>query len=311
MPANTQYIWSDSEGTGRNRYVLFRRAMAPRARRLLDGLRTLANPATGLVDWHGSYIDICAMERSGENCAVNCFVQRAFAEGASLLAALGDPDAAGYAIRAGELATIIRREFWDAERNVFTDRRVVDNPETTPSVPANTLPLLFDITDAAQAPRALAWICDAIQHNQLEKGFRVNTSFAFHVLSVLYKNGCVEEAESFMRMGWGQILDGGATTWWEYFDDHASSCHAWSGGPTYHLSAAVLGVTFPEPGNSDMVRIAPHPGTLTWAEGDYPHPRGVIHVAWEVADGQLNLRYTAPDDVIVREGGLRKRCSGL
>ncbi len=278
----------------------FARTLAPRVRRLLDALQTMANPATNLVDWRSSYIDICVMDRSGENCALNCFVQRAFAEGARLLATLGDASAAQYAARAAQLAVIIRRDFWDVQQGVFTDRRAVDKPETTPSVPANTLPILFGIAGATQTPRALAWLCEAITHNtQADNRFLVNTSFAFHVFAALYQQGRTTEAETFMRKEWGMMLKSGAVTWWEYFADCASRCHAWSGSPTYFLSSAVLGVTFPEPGNTNRVRIAPHPGTLSWAKGIYPHPRGNIDVDWRIENGKLNLTYHAPAGVTV------------
>jgi hypothetical protein len=61
----------------------------------------------------------------------------------------------------------------------------------------------------------------------------------------------------------------------------------------------VLGVTFPEAGNPNRVRVEPHPGTLSWAEGVYPHPAGPIHVRWEVKGENLMLECDAPEGVEV------------
>lgn len=55
--------------------------------------------------------------------------------------------------------------------------------------------------------------------------------------------------------------------------------HAWSGGPTYALSAYVLGVRPLTPGYQTWI-IEPQLGDLSWARGDVPTPRGPIHVGW-------------------------------
>jgi len=282
------------------------REMAPALEKLLNGLHALGDTQTGLVDWLGSYIDICAMDRSGVNCAVNCFVQRAFAIGAQVLTVLGDaPAAAHRQEQADRLAAVIRRDFWDTERKVFTDRRRIDCEKTEPSVPANTLPLYFGFATEEQTAGALEYLLGVLQHNELvahpERGdqLNVNASFVFFPLHLLFEHGYAREAEAFIRTSWGRMLDNGATTCWEYFTDNASRCHAWSSAPTYFLHAYVLGITFPDTGNPDRVSLAPHLGTLSWAEGVYPHPRGPIHIAWQLHGDHLQLSYDVPDGVEV------------
>ena len=61
----------------------------------------------------------------------------------------------------------------------------------------------------------------------------------------------------------------------------------------------MLGVTFPEVANLNVVRIAPQPGSLSWAAGAYPHPAGLIQVQWQIKDGKLLLEYDAPEGVAV------------
>jgi hypothetical protein len=192
---------------------------------------------------------------------------------------------------------------------VFLDRRRADKPDTTPSVQSNTLPLLLDIATHAQAERALPWILAAMADNRQidaqglgERGdMNVQAYFSYYALAVLYKYGKVIEAEQFMRTNWSYMLDGGAWTCWEFFNSGAAAsvCHAWSSSPTHYLSTAVLGITFPEPGNPNRVIIDPHPGTLTWARGVYPHPAGTIEVSWKQTPRGMEVHWNAPDGVVV------------
>ncbi|MGD2175551.1 MAG: family 78 glycoside hydrolase catalytic domain, partial [Candidatus Brocadiaceae bacterium] len=146
----------------------FLREMGPRLRRLLAGLADLRAEGTDLLD--GSdlrpYLDRQRMDRGGINCALNCFYQRAFADGARIAQVLGNEDAASrYRARAESLASAIRREFWDPDGEVFVDRRREDAPETGPSVAANSLPLLYDIAGEGQVAGALDYLTEALLDN--------------------------------------------------------------------------------------------------------------------------------------------------
>ena len=277
-------------------------------KKLLEALHAAGRTEDGLHDASvtGGYIDLCHMDKTGVNCALNCFSQRAFECGARLFEALGDEAASErYADEAEHLAAGIREAFWDEERGVFTDRRPADAPQTAPSVPANALPLMFGIASDEQASRAVEWLAEAMANNfrvpepAENEDCNVTSYFSFYALGALYSGEADVEAEAFMRTYWGRMLDAGAWTCWEYFVDNASRCHAWSSAPTHYLSSHVLGVTFPEPGNPNVVSIWPYPGTLQWAEGIYPHPAGPIHVSWHVEAGQVMLEYFAPDGVEV------------
>ena len=148
------------------------------------------------------------------------------------------------------------------------------------------------------------------------------------------KAGETDAALDFVRQYWGGMLDVGATTFWEDFDldwmkgagridelvpagkkdihgDYGaycyvgfrhSLCHGWASGPTAWLSQTVLGVTPLEPGCA-KVRIVPQLGSLEWAEGTYPTPRGPIKVRHErKADGTISSKIEAPEGVtVVRE----------
>lgn len=282
--------------------------LMPRIKRLATGLAGLKSSDPILLDGSDQlpYIDNCHMDKGGINCALNCFYQRSFHCAAKLFELAGDqPLSAEYSNRASQLAAAIREKFWNESRGVFTDRLPADKPDTEPSVPASTLPLLWDIASPAQAKRVLPWLMDAMQNNfrvpipAKSEDLNVNAYFSFYCIGVLYKYGKTVEAEAFMRREWGRMIDAGAWTCWEYFIDNHSRCHAWSAAPTHYLSTQVLGITFHEPGNIYKIKIEPNPGTLTWARGVYPHPAGPIHISWQLQNDKLRVQHQAPPGIVV------------
>ena len=161
------------------------------------------------------------------------------------------------------------------------------------------------------------------------KGF--STFYGYYMLQALAMAGHYEEAMDIIRKFWGGMLDVGATTFWEDFDlewtknsgrideftpegkddihggfggycylgFRHSLCHGWASGPTAWLSEHVLGVEILEPG-CRKVRITPHLGNLSWAEGTYPTPYGQIKIRHEKqADGTVKSSVRAPKGVKV------------
>lgn len=294
--------WARSGDTG------FVRELAPRLRRLMDGLRALQTAGTHLVDGRDMqpYLDLAYFDRTGTSCALNCFMQRAFHDAARLMGQIGEPQLeATYCAEARAIAEAIRRGFWDAGREAFVDRLKTDVPETEPSVPANTLPLLYDIATPEQTGGALAYVRVAAAHNARltapveNRHFNITSYFASYVISMLCSRGHGAEAEQFIRSNWSIYLNANAATCWEYFVHGWSLCHAWSTAPVRFCAEQALGIKFPEPGNPDVIRIAPQPGTLQWAEGVYPHPRGPIRISWRFQNGQLRTEQQVPAGITV------------
>jgi hypothetical protein len=115
------------------------------------------------------------------------------------------------------------------------------------------------------------------------------------VLEALFEAGMFDDVIEIIGDKWGEMIDAGATTFWELWEvTNESRCHAWSASPVYHLMQTVLGVLPTEPGWR-RVRIAPHPGKLEFAKGVVPTPLGRIRVEWEKAgEDQLVMRIELP-----------------
>ena len=157
----------------------------------------------------------------------------------------------------------------------------------------------------------------------------LSTFYGFYVLNALANSDDIDTGLDFISQYWGGMLDHGATTFWEDFDlawtknsgpidqlvaagkkdlhgdfgaycyvgFRHSFCHGWAGGPTAWLSHNILGVTPVAPGFT-KVRISPKLGHLKWAEGNYPTPRGPIHVRIDkLADGSLKTAVDLPKGV--------------
>jgi hypothetical protein len=78
-----------------------------------------------------------------------------------------------------------------------------------------------------------------------------------------------------------------------------SFCHGWASGPTAWLSEYVLGVKVLEPGCT-KIAIEPQLGNLSWVEGTYPTPNGIIEVRHEKqANGEIKSDIVVPDGIEV------------
>lgn len=157
----------------------------------------------------------------------------------------------------------------------------------------------------------------------------ISTFLGYFVLKARALAGDIEGCLNSIREYWGGMLKLGATTFWEDFniewlenaaridelvsdgkvDVHGSYgnycykgyrhslCHGWASGPTPWLSEYVLGVKVLEPG-CKIVKIQPHLGDLTWAEGTYPTPKGLIHIRHEKqSNGSIISEIKAPEGI--------------
>lgn len=156
-----------------------------------------------------------------------------------------------------------------------------------------------------------------------------STFYGYYMLEAKAKAGDYTGAIENIKTYWGAMLNLGATTFWEDFnldwlpnasridelvpegkkDIHGdygaycykgfrhSLCHGWASGPTPWLTAHVLGIKIMAPG-CKIVKIEPHLGTLTFAEGSFPTPYGLIKVHHKKqANGKIISKITAPREI--------------
>ncbi len=111
-------------------------------------------------------------------------------------------------------------------------------------------------------------------------------------LRALARMGAGGPVVSKIRSYWGQMLDRGATTFWETFDPSEqgdanykmygrpfgrSLCHAWASAPAAVLPGEVLGIR-PTADGWKRFTVEPRLGDLDWAAACVPTPSGDIQV---------------------------------
>ena len=296
------HYWSCSGDTA------FVTEKADRLKKLLNGLEALRDPSHGLVDSTDlqPYVDMSQTDRNGICFCVNAFICGAFQWGSHLLAVIGEPaEAAHWQKKRDAFLEVIHQAFWDTEQQLYLDRRRSDAPDTRPSALSNTLALYYRFVDGDAAESCLTQVVKCAQNNLAVKTPKESFDFhfsgysAYYGLAVLYQHGQEDLAERFMRSEWRRMLDGGAWTCWEYFVPSHSLCHAWAASPGWYLSAYVLGLRYAEPGQPNHLIFDPKPGTVEWAEGAFPHPRGAIRVRWEKTGTGVVACIEAPADVTI------------
>ncbi len=122
------------------------------------------------------------------------------------------------------------------------------------------------ISNEIAAPIIRDFISAGFPYNQSAKRLRdplnvvegaITPYFTNYSMPVLIDSGNGVSAVDIWRTNWGWMLEKGATTWWEVFDDRWSHCHYWSGAPTWQLSRYGLGLhpQLDSDGSSVVLRV--------------------------------------------------------
>jgi alpha-L-rhamnosidase len=184
----------------------------------------------------------------------------------------------------------------------------------------------------AAALLSLAKLLDAKQANViLSEGGTKNfsTFFGYYMLEAKANAADYVDAIAVIKTYWGAMINLGATTFWEDFnmdwtknagridelvpegkiDIHGSYgaycyvgfrhslSHGWASGPTPWLTEHILGISIVTPG-CKVVRIRPHLGSLSFAEGTFPTPFGIISVKHvRQKNGEIKTTIDAPKEV--------------
>ncbi len=263
--------------------------ITPEGREQLDGMRFL--------DWPSS------TNPAGIDAGLQALMVMAMEAGSELCRVLQDVPLSE---QCESYATLLRKQV----------------PSPNGSKQGAALMALAGLMDAEQADREVLSVNGA-------HGF--STFYGYYMLCAMAEAGNYEGAMDIIRTYWGAMLDLGATTFWEDFNidwlpnasridelvpagkkdihgDFGDYCyrkfrhslaHGWASGPTSWLSRYVLGVEPMEAG-CKKVRIIPHLGDLSWAEGHFPTPQGDIFIRHERReDGTIHSVIKAPRGVKV------------
>lgn len=260
---------------------------------------------------HWVFIDWAELEREGRLTALNALYAAALRAAAVLARAAGAVrEAVRLRTRVRAVRAALNRQLWDTRRGVYVD----SDRRQRVSQQANAAVIAAGLAPRARALRALDYVTSGdrlLLTRSLGEGEPPSPAFdaacnvvlaqpfQMHFLHAALRHaGRQALIVDNIRQRWGAMLDAGAHTWWETWrlSPLASTCHAFSGTPTFDLSTDVLGVQPLTPGFSHA-RIAPCAAGLSWAEGHFPTPHGPIAVSWRRTASRFVLEVEIPGGV--------------
>src|SRR5438067_1815386 len=235
-----------------------------------------------IPEWN--FIDWAKMDPRSQMACLNLQYLWALRSAASLTEIAGEN--ADYSNRASRLAKRFDEAYWSESDGLYRDADGILTEHT------NALALLILVDDPLRAAKIIGRLNDPAllkPESPYFEGF---------VLRGLCKHGRQDLALKIIREKWGNMIDHGATTFWESYGALWSLCHAWSCTPTALLSEEVLGVRYDA--QSKRIYIAPHTLGLNSAKGIAPMSCGDVAVEWENPDGDFRVKFTTPPSVPVQ-----------
>jgi alpha-L-rhamnosidase len=307
----TYYRYTGDLAFVRQEWPVVQRELAWNARQVdADGLFE-TTPGDG-NNWH--YDD-----QTGAQTYYNALYYRILRDAAQLAAALGDqPQSQGYAAQAASVRDAANRLLFDDATGVYD---ISTTQRGSVAQDANTFAILYGIAPAAKVPGILTAMSTALAtpHGDLSvsspapAGYHqvIGPFMGSYELWARFAAGDTSGALDLLQREWGQMPGGDpGNVLWEVMgpdgtvhtpgingsgDGRTSMAHGWSTGPTSALSQYVLGIAPDAPGYATW-SVAPHAGTLAWAQGTAPTPHGPLDVSWRrtAADHQFVLDVHPP-----------------
>jgi alpha-L-rhamnosidase len=174
--------------------------------------------------------------------------------------------------------------------------------DTVPSQTSNVLPLYLSMVPEDRSESVLGALLQSVineQDNHLDTGI-LGTRY---ILDVLTQNGHPEVAYKIATQrsypGWGYMVEEGATTLWERWENVAGSGmnshnHIMLGSVDAWFYRAIAGMSLLKPGWS-RIRIRPYlVGDLKFASAEITTVKGQLRVSWERGIDFLDLWIEVP-----------------
>lgn len=266
---------------------------------------TGANISTtnGGYDW-----DFYDGAKTGVVTAYNALYYRALQDVAYIEASLGNnAKAAAYDKTAGQVRDAINASLLNPSTGTYY---LSESDHSTFAQDANALAVLFGIAPAADVQKILSALktlwgphgsepYSGTTYSNLISPFIT----AFEV-EADYLAGDTADAEHLLHLTWDQMIEPRnpffTGTMWENIgpdgtatESRTSLAHGWASGPTPVMTSYVLGVQPVAPGYRTFT-VAPHFGSLRWAEGAVPTPYGQILVRWSRDGQRFSLTVSVP-----------------
>ncbi|MFJ6700273.1 alpha-L-rhamnosidase C-terminal domain-containing protein [Streptomyces sp. NPDC091272] len=257
------------------------------------------------------YGDYAFLGRTGRVTYYNVNYVQALRDAARIAEHLSrGADARRWQERADQVARAVNTHLWDESAGAYLDSAT---GPVRHAQDGNAIAVTSGVADPEQAASALAHLdrttrCrygNAFMDNDTLFGGASQRVYAFTSYPELvarFETGLADSAVDQIRRtyGWMDGHDPG-TTHWEgigpggslYEGAYTSMAHGWSTGVLPALTHQLLGAKPVSPGYADW-EVRPHPGPVTWAQGELPTPHGVLGVEWIRSGTAFTLTVRAP-----------------
>jgi hypothetical protein len=258
----------------------------------------------------GGYGDYAFLPRTGEVTYYNALYVRALQGAAGLARATGHAaDADRWLSRASGVAAAVNQYLWDPAAGAYLDSAT---GAVRHGQDGNSQAIVAGIASPAQSSAALARLAAGalpygnpfMDNDTLvpDGTKRVYAFTSYPELVARFQTGQAASAiDQIKRMyGWMTTHDPGITAWEgigdggsHYEQGYTSAAHGWSTGVVPALTNELLGVSPTSPGFATW-QVAPKPGSVKWARGAVPTPKGVLSASWTQQGPVFSLTVTAP-----------------
>lgn len=234
------------------------------------------------TDWNGGVAPVGA---NGNSAALDLQLLWAYQTAAELEEKLGSSEFANrYKTAATQLQQTIRQKYWDASKQLFSDKSEKD----LFSQHVNALAIL---TNTVKDKEATSLANKILTDTSLSQA---TIYFKYYIHKALIKAKLGNDYVNWLG-DWKNNLAYGMTTLAEISDINRtrSDSHAWGAHPNVEFLRTVLGIDSAAPG-FQKVKIEPHLGKLTQASGIIPHPNGMISANYKKEKAGWTAEITLP-----------------
>ncbi len=265
----------------------FIRNIFPRMKEFLDFIisRLDKDNLVAPIDEDWIFIDWADIDKEGPISAEQMLLLKSIDCFAKCAKILGE-NASHYTKLAKKIKQTVNEKFWDEEKGAYIDGFTSGKRQVTRH--ANIFAVLFDIADDKQKASIIEKVFDNDKIPAITTPY-----FKFYELESLCLAGNVNKAIDVIKDYWGQMIEAGATSFWEEFESGVnwkdqlsmyglkygkSLCHAWGASPIYILGKYVLGV-YPTSYGYKTFEIKPRLDSFTQVNATLPINDGMVEIS--------------------------------
>lgn len=228
------------------------------------------------------------LDRNGNSALHDLQLLLAYQYAADLESALGlAGNADRYRTKSWQLQQTIRRKYYQPEKAA-----IADNAEKSSySQQAAAMAVLGGVLNRSESQTVMRKALEDRSFTEASIYFRA------YVHDAVRESGLGDQYVGLLGE-WRDQLKIGLTTTAERYEPSRSDTHAWGASPNYNVFKTILGIDSAAPGFSKVV-IRPNLGSLEWARGEMPHPKGTIRVSLRRVNGKVVTEVSAPPGVTV------------